>query len=199
MNREQALEFLQRSLGTGPRYQHSVRVLETAIILAHKYGEDVTKVELAAIFHDYAKLMPIHELKKLLLKAKEDSRLVEYHSELWHGPVAAYLAHREFAVEDKDVLNAIRYHTTGRANMSRLEKIIFLADYIEPQRDFPGIIETRELAEVNLDEAVLKALSNTIAFLLTKRSAIYPDTFAAYNDLIRNTKRLDNQEKDRKS
>ncbi|GIN71003.1 hypothetical protein J14TS2_14780 [Bacillus sp. J14TS2] len=185
MNRDQALKIVQRSLGAGPRYQHTVRVLETAIILADRYGEDVPKVELAAIFHDYAKMMAVAELKKLLLKANEDSRLIEYHSELWHGPVAAYLAREEFAIEDNDVLNAIRYHTTGRANMSRLEKIIFLADYIEPQRDFPGINETRELARKNLDESVLKALSNTIAFLLTKKATIYPDTFEAYNDLIR--------------
>lgn len=185
MNRNQALEIVQRSLGTGPRYQHTLRVLETAITLADRFGEDVNKVELAAIFHDYAKLMSIDDLKKWLLKANEDSRLVDYHSELWHGPVAAYLIHQEFAIEDRDVLNAIRYHTTGRANMSRLEKIIFLADYIEPQRDFPGIDETRELACKNLDEAMVKALSNTIAFLLTKKSAIYPDTFEAYNDLVK--------------
>ncbi|MBO0994010.1 bis(5'-nucleosyl)-tetraphosphatase (symmetrical) YqeK [Bacillus sp. SD088] len=185
MNHDQALEIVQRSLGSGPRYQHTVRVLETAIILADRYGEDVAKVELAAIFHDYAKMLAVSELKKLLLKANEDPRLVEYHPELWHGPVAAYLAREEFAIEDNDILNAIRYHTTGRANMSRLEKIIFLADYIEPQRDFPGINETRELARKNLDEAVLKALSNTIVFLLAKKATIYPDTFEAYNDLVR--------------
>ncbi|MCJ7841808.1 bis(5'-nucleosyl)-tetraphosphatase (symmetrical) YqeK [Lederbergia sp. NSJ-179] len=185
MNREQALDILQKALGDGPRYKHSVRVLETAVGLAEKYEEDVKKVELAAIFHDYAKLMPVDQLKNWILSAKEDSRLIDYHPELWHGPVAAYLVQKEFGMDDPDVLNAIRYHTTGRAKMSRLEKIIFLADYIEPERNFPGIQETRDLAKKNLDEAMVKALSNTIVFLLSKKSAIYPDTFEAYNDLIR--------------
>ncbi|WP_062104618.1 bis(5'-nucleosyl)-tetraphosphatase (symmetrical) YqeK [Bacillus niameyensis] len=184
MNRDQALTIVKKQLGEGPRYQHTLRVTECAIKLAEKYGADIEQTELAAIFHDYAKLMPIDELKRRIELTNEDSRLLVYPPELWHGPVAARIICEQFGIANPDVIAAIRYHTTGRAGMSLLEKVIYLADYIEPGRSFPGIEETRELAEISLDQAVLKALSNTILFLLKKNASIFPDTFEAYNSLI---------------
>jgi predicted HD superfamily hydrolase involved in NAD metabolism len=118
------------------------------------------------------------------LDKKLDTALLDYHPELWHGPVAASIVQERMGIRDEDVLNAIRYHTTGRAGMTRLEKIIYLADYIEPGRQFPGLDEVRELAEKDLDSAVKKAIGNTIIFLVEKSAPIFPDTFKAYNDLL---------------
>jgi predicted HD superfamily hydrolase involved in NAD metabolism len=183
MDREEALQIVKQKIA-GPRYDHTVRVLETALRLAKRYGADEKKTEMAAIFHDYAKLEPINALRQWILDKKLDTALLDYHPELWHGPVAASIVQERMGIRDEDVLNAIRYHTTGRAGMTRLEKIIYLADYIEPGRQFPGLDEVRELAEKDLDSAVKKAIGNTIIFLVEKSAPIFPDTFKAYNDLL---------------
>jgi predicted HD superfamily hydrolase involved in NAD metabolism len=85
---------------------------------------------------------------------------------------------------DKEVLEAIRYHTTGRPGMSLLEKVIYLADYIEPGRHFPGVDEVRALAKQDLDTALIQAVKNTILFLMKKNQPVYPDSFQTYNDLV---------------
>ena len=167
-----------------PRYHHTVRVVDTAVKLAEKYGVVCNKAEMAAIFHDYAKHQPISRLKQIITAGKEDARLIHYHPELWHGPAAAQIIPEETGIDDEQILNAIRFHTTGRANMTMLEKVIYLADYIEPGRDFPGVEETRELAGADLNQAVLTALGNTIQFLVAKKAPIFPDTFEAYNSFI---------------
>ena len=88
--------------------------------------------------------------ERLSNKEQIDRRLLSFHHELWHGPVGAMIARKEFGVTDEDMLNAIRFHTTGRAGMSPLEKLIYIADMIEPGRDFPGVETLRELAEENI-------------------------------------------------
>ncbi|WBX79081.1 bis(5'-nucleosyl)-tetraphosphatase (symmetrical) YqeK [Virgibacillus salarius] len=170
---------------TTARYEHSLRVAETAKELALLYGEKVEKAELAAVFHDYAKYRSRDELARWIVTSYLPKDLLDYHHELWHGPVAALLIEKEFGVKDIDIQNAIHYHTTGRAHMSNLEMIIFLADYIEPGRKFTGIDKVREMAKVDLVHACLMASANTIRFLMNKNTAIYPDTFHTYNDLIR--------------
>ncbi|MEK3890656.1 bis(5'-nucleosyl)-tetraphosphatase (symmetrical) YqeK [Bacillus sp. FSL K6-3431] len=183
MNMEQAIKIVGGKIA-GPRYDHTLRVLDTARELGKNVGVDVKKTEIAAVFHDYAKLLSIPELKVKVSDAREDPRLLAYHPELWHGPVAAQIVLDEFDISDKDILNAIRFHTTGRANMSMLEKVIFLADYIEPGRSFPGVEEVRELVKEDINKALLYALGNTIQFLIIKKALIFPDTFEAYNHLI---------------
>ncbi len=185
MDRKQALEIVKKQI-EGPRYQHTLGVAETAVELANAYHADAKKAELAAIFHDYAKTKPIDELKEIIIQQKMDPRLLQFNSELWHGPAAAHLVYHKAWVRDPDILNAIRYHTTGRANMSLLEKIIYLADYIEPGRHFPGVEEIRELAGIDLNKAILMAIGNSIQFLVGKNASVFPDTFEAYNDLIKN-------------
>ncbi|MFS0644166.1 bis(5'-nucleosyl)-tetraphosphatase (symmetrical) YqeK [Siminovitchia sp. 179-K 8D1 HS] len=184
MDREKALQIVQKRI-SGPRFDHTVRVLETALDLAKQYGADEKKTEIAAIFHDYEKHRPVSELQSIIVEKKLDSRLLDYHSELWHGPAAAFIVQEELGIRDDDVRNAIRYHTTGRAGMSLLEKIIYLADYIEPGRQFPGLEEVRDLAKTDLDLALKKAIGNTIKFLIDKSARIFPDTFEAYNDLVK--------------
>ncbi|NHC39409.1 HD domain-containing protein [Bacillus sp. MM2020_1] len=184
MEREEALKLVKVQL-TDHRYQHTLGVMETAIALAKQYGGDEQKAELAAIFHDYAKFRPKDEMKEIIIEQGFPQNLLEYNSELWHAPVGAYLAEKEAGIIDPEVLEAIRFHTSGRPGMTLLDKIIYLADYIEPGRHFPGVEEVRNVAKENLDKALIMAVKNTIIFLLKKNQTVYPETFYTYNDLIR--------------
>lgn len=183
MDRNEALKIVKVQL-TDHRYQHTIGVMETAIALAKKYGADEKKAEIAAIFHDYAKFRPKEEMKKIITEVKMPAILLDYNSELWHAPVGAFLVEKEVGIKDKDILEAIRYHTSGRKGMTLLEKIIYLADYIEPGRHFPGVDEVRELAQEDLNLALIKSVQNTIIFLMKKNQAVFPETFEAYNDLV---------------
>ncbi|OZM57770.1 phosphohydrolase [Lottiidibacillus patelloidae] len=183
MERNKALELVKKQL-TEHRYQHTLGVMNTSIELAERYEVDEKKAELAAIFHDYAKFRPKEEMKKIIIEQKMAKSLLEHSSELWHAPVGAYLVESEVGIIDRDILNAIKYHTTGRVSMSKLEKVVFLADYIEPGRSFPGVDEVRETAKSSLDEAVFQALRNTITFLLRRKQLVYPETIHTYNDIV---------------
>jgi predicted HD superfamily hydrolase involved in NAD metabolism len=183
MEREEALKIVKEQL-TDHRYQHTLGVVETAITLAKKYGADEKKSETAAIFHDYAKFRPKDEMRQIILNQNFPQDLLHYHAELWHAPAGAYLVEREAGIKNKEVLDAIRYHTSGRPGMTLLEKVIYLADYIEPGRHFPGVDEVRALAKENLDKALIQAVKNTILFLMKKNQPVYPDSFKTYNDLV---------------
>ncbi|MBB5324782.1 putative HD superfamily hydrolase involved in NAD metabolism [Anoxybacillus tepidamans] len=183
MERHEALEIVKKQL-TEHRYQHTIGVMETAVELAKRYGADEKKAELAAIFHDYAKFRPKEEMKQIILEQNMPNDLLSYNTELWHAPVGAYLVQTEVGIQDEDILKAIRYHTSGRADMTLLEKIVYVADYIEPGRIFQGVEEVRALAQQDLDQALLQALKNTVQFLLKKNQPIYPDTIHTYNALI---------------
>ncbi len=185
MERSKALELVKEQL-TEKRYVHTLGVTETAVNLAKAFGADVKKAELAAIFHDYAKFRPKEEMKQILMDEQEDGRLLQFHHELWHAPAGAILVRAEAGITDKEVLSAIRWHTTGRPKMTLLEKIIYLADYIEPGRSFPGVDDVRKLAEQNLNVAVLAAVKNSISFLMSKKQPVFPVTLETYNDLIQN-------------
>ncbi|MEH7109559.1 bis(5'-nucleosyl)-tetraphosphatase (symmetrical) YqeK [Bacillus sp. JJ1764] len=184
MEREEALKLVKVQL-TEHRYQHTLGVMETAISLANQYGADVKKAELAAIFHDYAKFRPKEEMREIIVSQGYPQDLLEYNAELWHAPVGAYLTKIEAGLTDREILDAIRYHTSGRPGMTLLEKIVYLADYIEPGRHFPGVDEVREMAQNNLDQALIKAVQNTIFFLMKKNQTVYPETFFTYNDLVK--------------
>ncbi|RIW37612.1 HD domain-containing protein [Bacillus salacetis] len=187
MEKDKALALVKEQL-TDHRYQHTLGVVEAAGKLAERYGVDKYKAEMAAIFHDYAKFRPKEEMKEIIQTQGMDERLLSYNAELWHAPVGAYLVQKEAAMEDEDILDAIRYHTSGRPGMSDLEKVIYLADYIEPGRHFPGVDEVRELAKHNLEEALIASIRNTIMFLLKKNQAVFPDTFNTFNDLVLNNR-----------
>lgn len=165
------------------RVEHSFRVAKVATQLARKYNVNIEKIELAAILHDYAKNHSKEELKRWILQSSLPKNLLFYHSAIWHGPVGALMLKQKHGVVDRDVLSAIYCHTTGKEHMSTFEKIIFVADYIEPMRDIPGVEKVREVATENLDQAVYLILRNTIQFLMSKKHTIYPSTFYAYNEL----------------
>ncbi|MFZ7945471.1 MULTISPECIES: bis(5'-nucleosyl)-tetraphosphatase (symmetrical) YqeK [Bacillaceae] len=183
MEREKALGLVKKQL-TEHRYQHTLGVMETAISLAKRFGADEKKAEMAAIFHDYAKFRPKDEMKEIIVSQGFPQDLLQFNSELWHAPAGTYLVEKEAGITDREVLAAIRYHTSGRPGMTMLEKVIYLADYIEPGRHFPGVDEVREMAKGNLDRALIKAVQNTILFLMKKNQTVYPETFYTYNDLV---------------
>ncbi|WP_442595070.1 bis(5'-nucleosyl)-tetraphosphatase (symmetrical) YqeK [Neobacillus sp. D3-1R] len=184
MDRNEALALVKKQL-TEHRYIHTIGVMETAITLAERYSADPKKAEIAAIFHDYAKFRPKDEMKQIIVNQQLDPNLLIFNQELWHAPVGAYLVEKEVGLTDIEILNAIRYHTSGRPNMTLLEKIIYVADYIEPGRHFPGVEEVRELAKISLDDALIKAIHNTIVFLMKKKQPIFPETFFTFNDLVK--------------
>lgn len=184
MTRENALAYVKPHLKTS-RYEHTVRVVDQAVELAHRYEVDVYQVEIAAALHDYAKYKPLKEMERWILQDRRLPKdLLDYHHELWHGPVGALMLEKEIGLNDSDVVSAIACHTTGKKHMNTLDKVVFLADYIEPGRGFPGVGEVRELAKSSLDQACAQALRNTIIFLVEKGRTVYPDTFHAYNDFI---------------
>ncbi|WP_079708437.1 bis(5'-nucleosyl)-tetraphosphatase (symmetrical) YqeK [Paraliobacillus ryukyuensis] len=180
MERQEALDIVKKQLNQ-KRYDHTIRVTDTAIALAKQYQENEKSVEMAAIFHDYAKYRDKDEMQRVIVESDLPKDLLDYHAELWHGPVGALLVQREVGITNEAILSAIHWHTTGKVHMSKIEKIVFLADYIEPGRSFPGIEEVREQAWINLDYACFMALQNTIAYLVSKQQLVYPDTVHAYN------------------
>lgn len=184
MDIEKAIELVEANLTKG-RFEHTLRVKDTAIQLAEQYGAPIDLVTIAALFHDYAKDMDKNELRRLIISYALPDDLLEYHHELWHGPVAAKIVEDQLQITNEDVLNAIYYHTTGRANMSLVETIIFVADYIEPKRSFPGVEDVRKEAKQDLHNAARRALKNTIHHLLDKDATIHPNTFSAYNHLTK--------------
>lgn len=185
MNEDKAKRLIQEQLTT-ERYEHSLRVADVAKELAIRYGAPEDKAVLAGLLHDYAKCQSREQLRKQIKEYDLPQQLLHYHHELWHGPVAAKIMEKHYDVMDDDILHAIAYHTTGRASMSLLEVIIFVADYIEPKRDIPGIEEVRSLAKENVFIAARKAIQNTIIYLMKKDATIHPDSFYAYNEWTNN-------------
>jgi predicted HD superfamily hydrolase involved in NAD metabolism len=166
------------------RYQHTLGVAESARRLAERYGADPDKAELAGLVHDYCKCWPVERMRQILIRHDYPKELLQGEKELWHAFAGAIVIQTELGITDAEVLQAVRYHTTGRAGMSLLEKVVCVADYIEPNRNFPGVEQIRTLALQNLEEALATALGGTIRFLIEQRKTVYPLTLEAYNDLV---------------
>lgn len=167
------------------RYKHCLGVVKEAIKLGEIYGSDVNKCKIAAIAHDCAKALNDTELlQKSNEYCIEIDEIQRNFPQLLHGPVGAEYCRREFGIEDEDILNAIYYHTTGRENMSQLEKIIYLADVIEPGRYFLGIEKIREEAMFNLDKSLLLSCNSTLAYVIQKNSLVHPLTIQFRNSLL---------------
>lgn len=163
------------------RYEHTLGVSFTAAALAMRYGADIRKAELAGLLHDCAKYCTEDVLREkcaahgVALGAEE-----ELSPAVIHGKYGRYLAETRYGVHDEDVLNAISFHTTGRAEMSLLEQIVFTADYIEPGRTKPEDLPlARSLAFTDLDRCMLLILSDTVAYLERKGAHIHADTLSA--------------------
>lgn len=167
------------------RYIHSINVLKEAQKLAENYGEDTQKAMLAGLLHDIAKEMSEELQIKILLDAGCDmDKFKNACSKIFHGFAGSEYIKNKFGITDEDILNAVRYHTVGRKNMSMLEKIIFVSDYISAERDFPDTSEVRALAYKDLDAVVLHKLSTSMQKCINSRQAIYPNTVQTYNQLV---------------
>ncbi|MVO99495.1 MULTISPECIES: bis(5'-nucleosyl)-tetraphosphatase (symmetrical) YqeK [Paenibacillus] len=184
MDREQMIRIVRENMPER-RWKHTLGVMETSVILARLYGEDENRAETAAILHDVCKFWPVEKQAETVRESGTDTDVLDFDKELWHAHAGAWIAAKQFGVEDEEVLNAIRYHTSGREDMSKLEKIVCLADYIEPSRDFPGVDAIRKLAETSLEQALIAGFDSTISFLLAKGKRIYPLTVLTRNRLIR--------------
>ncbi len=159
MDIEKIKSVLKISLGD-KRYNHTIQTTETAMKLAEIYGCDVEKVEIAGLLHDCARGLESEE-QLIMLEGTDFYTALSEVPKILHGPCGAILAEKDFGIEDRDILNAIANHTCGRPDMSLLEKIIFVADAIEPGRDFPGVEKLRKTAYRDLNMAVLISLEGT--------------------------------------
>lgn len=177
-------QYLKKNLKES-RYEHTLGVVEVAKKLAKINGENENKAEIAALVHDCAKNISIDESLEILKKENiKIDHICEKSPQLLHGEVGAIIAENIFHINDRDILEAVKYHTTGKPSMTTLEKIIYIADYIEPCRDFPGIKELREITYNNLDKGVLRGLDNTIKFVIECNQLIHPLTIDARNYLL---------------
>ena len=185
MEESKIKKYLENALSE-KRFKHSLGVAEEAERLADKYGADKKKAYLAGLVHDVAKEIDTDSARNML-KDRFGIRVdpVTYNvPKLLHAPLGACLAQTEFGIFDAEILDAVKYHTTAKADMSLLTKIIYMADYIEPNRDFEGVEELRKQTYQDLDEAIITGLDYTISELLSDGKMFHPDTVHARNYLI---------------
>lgn len=167
------------------RYIHSVNTMKVAISLAQHYGEDKDVAAVAGLLHDCAKnLSDIETLKYCEDNGIELNEIERSQLFLMHGEVGAILAKEKYGVEDEIILNAIRYHTTGFSKMNMMDKIVYLADYIEPGRTHCEADEVRRLVFEDIDKALICAFSNVIKFVIMQNGLIHPFTVEARNRLL---------------
>lgn len=185
MNYAEIIDNLAKRLST-KRLNHSIGVSQTAESLAVRFGCDKEKARIAGLFHDLAREVPMNEL---LPRAQAFGIVVcdiEYAEPiLLHAPLAAKMAQTEFGIDDAEIIQAIILHTTGGPNMTLLDKIIYLADVIEPGRSFKGVDKIREMARIDLDKALLSALDQSIRHIVKEGGLIHPDTIIARNEILR--------------
>lgn len=165
MNENEARALARQSMGD-KRYQHTLNVEALAVELARQYGADPQKAALAALLHDCAKELPKEELLRIMRENVIIAENGEFRpAPVWHGICAAILARTQWGVTDEEVLSAVACHTTGKPGMSKLDKILFLADMTCAERDFPGVDALRALTRQDLDLAMAAALEHTIRFV----------------------------------
>ena len=156
------------------RYEHTLRVVEVAKNLAEIHGANVERAVLAALVHDVCKPMDEVLMKKYVILHNLDVKLLDYPVEVLHGPVGSAYIEEAFGIADEEVKLAVANHTFGRKHMTLLEKIIFIADYIDPQRKHPHLQEVTEVAQYDLDEAVRLSAKYTLVYLIDNDERIYP-------------------------
>ena len=152
------------------RYEHTLSVAYTAASLAMVHNVDTDSAMTAGLLHDCAKCLPTDKLISLCRKNDLPVSEVELQNPaaLLHAKAGSFLARKKYGVTDDDILNAIKYHTTGRPEMSKLEKILYIADYIEPGRKHAAnLLQIRKMAYQDLDQTLFKILEDTLSYLLT--------------------------------
>jgi len=185
MDREKQLTLLKKYID-GSRLKHSIRVEKTAIKLAKTFGADTAKAATAGLLHDIAKDLTKSERNALIKKYHlQLSPLEEASPELLHGKLGALIL-AENGITSKKVLSAVEHHTMGADNMTKLDKIVYLADLIEPKRNFIGVKKLRFYAARDLDIALFESMKASILRVLQNDKAVHPKTIDAYNHLLIN-------------
>ncbi|MDY4762090.1 bis(5'-nucleosyl)-tetraphosphatase (symmetrical) YqeK [Streptococcus thoraltensis] len=188
-SRDQLLEKLQ-SVMSAKRFTHVLGVERAAIELARLNGYDEVKAGLAGLLHDYAKESSDQEFLNLIDKYHLDPDLKHWNNNVWHGVVGIYKIQEELGLKNPEILRAIEIHTIGAEEMTTLDKIVYVADYIEHNRDFPLVAKAREIAQQDLNQAVAYETVNTVAFLAQKAQPIYPKTIETYNSFLKYMKEV---------
>ena len=183
MNQKQAKELVRSRL-SDKRYEHTLNVRRMAVKLAKRHDADENRAALAALLHDAAKEISKDEMRAIMKAHPEYAAGGEERpTPVWHGICAAILARTEWGVEDEAVLSAIACHTAGKPGMSKLDKILYLADMSSAERDWPGVNKLRKLERKDLDAAMLMALKQTNDFVLSQGKPLDPMSKAAYDDI----------------
>ncbi|HFI0547163.1 TPA: bis(5'-nucleosyl)-tetraphosphatase (symmetrical) YqeK [Streptococcus suis] len=182
-DRQALLEKIRVAMNPA-RFQHVLGVEQAALALADRYGCDPKKASLAALLHDYAKEVEDQVFLDLIAKYDLDKDLLNWDNNIWHGVVGAYKIAEDFGLKDEEIFQAIQRHTVGAGQMTLLDKVLYVADYIEPNRDFPGVDEARRIARESLDKAVAYETAQTISYLAKKGIPIYPQTLETYNGYV---------------
>ena len=178
------LSLLQTRLNE-KRFIHSLNVADAAVTLARRFGADEEKAYLAGLLHDITK----NETDENQLQIMESGGIIlsmtqRNNPKLWHAMSGMIYLRDTFGIKDEEILGAVRWHTTGKAGMTLLEKVVFIADYISDERDYPDVDVMRHLAEVSLDAAALYALKYSLKHLSLKEKPICEDSVAMYNELV---------------
>ena len=183
---EYNLKLLQKQMKeelSEDRFEHTLGVMYTAESLAMRYGVDMTKAAVAGLLHDCAKCIP--NAQKLKMCKKHDIEITEMEEKnpsLLHAKLGAYMAEAAYGVDDPEILSAIKWHTTGKPDMSMLDIIIYMADYIEPNRDkAPNLKQIRKLCFENIEEALYQVLEGTLEYLSDRPDMIDPMTKISYD------------------
>ncbi|MDK2984490.1 MAG: hypothetical protein PWQ96_132 [Clostridia bacterium] len=184
INIESINEILQEYLSE-KKVKHSLNVAQTAQELAERFSVNKEDAYLAGLVHDIARDLDPQKL----LKIARENNLIQHPIEekmpiVLHANVGAFIASSRLAISKSSILQAVQKHTVAAPAMSKIDKIVYLADVIEPDRSFQGIEDLRQLAKNNLNEAFLKALEGSITYLISKRCLIHPYTIEARNNLI---------------
>lgn len=188
--KNKVLQELEQQLKKS-RYEHTLRVRDMAIKIGTASQLDIEKVEVAALFHDLAKNLSNQELLDYIeTHSVEVDNLVKRNLFLAHGMIAADIAKRDYHIHDDDILEAIAYHTIGKEGLGPIAKVIYVADYVEPERSFEGVEEIRKTAcKGKLDKALLMSIEKQMTFLLKGHHEIHPNGLAMRNELVRKKKR----------
>lgn len=163
------------------RFDHVTRVEKTALELAERFHVNLQKVSIAALLHDYAKELKPETMRDKVISENLNLEMLNFGGAICHGPVGAVFAQKSFNIQDPDILNAIRHHTCGSPKMSDVEKVIFIADYTEPERLASTAPIARAYAEESLDKALAYIITQEILYLIDRGIAIYPATIETYN------------------
>lgn len=184
VSEEKMITYVKNKIGI-KRFEHSMNTAKEAVSLAKRYNADENKAYTAGLLHDVAKGMPREELEAAAAENNIELDVYEKSNpELIHGKIGAAMVKKDLGINDEEILSAIKWHTTGNKNMTLLEKIIYLADIIEPGRNFKETDELRKIAYKDINDAMIFGLGHVMNFVKSKGLSLHPNSIEAYESLI---------------